>query len=127
MNGNAEAAAGWLRKAESDFAAAEVCIQSGKGLDAACFHCQQAAEKSLKAWLLKQGEPFPFIHDLAELIALCEKRQSGFRELLDDAAALNPFAVTMRYDADFWPDKEEAAAALEQARRIYEFVRGRWT
>lgn len=70
MNGNREAAEGWLRKAESDLANAELCITAGTALDTACFHCQQAAEKALKAWLMAHDQPFPFRHDLEELIPL---------------------------------------------------------
>lgn len=32
-----------LRKAESDLASARLCLSAGEGLDAACFHSQQAA------------------------------------------------------------------------------------
>lgn len=126
MNGNAEAAAGWLRKAESDLEVVEVCIESGKGFDAACFHCQQVAEKSLKAWLVKHDETFPFIHDLAELIGLCARRKADFTQLLSEAKALTPFAIALRYEADFWPAINDVRTALEQARRIYQFVREHW-
>ncbi len=71
MNGNAENARAWLQKAESDLAAAELCLQAKTALDAACFHCQQAAEKSLKAWLIACETEFPFIHDLSKLLSLC--------------------------------------------------------
>ena len=126
MNGNADAARGWLRKAESDLAAAEVCIKSDTALDAACFHCQQAAEKSLKAWLVNENEPFPLIHDLTNLLTLCSVRHPAFNQLLEDAASLNPFAIEMRYDAEFWPNSEEAADAFSQAQRVCDFVRKHW-
>ncbi len=51
----------WLRKAESDYAAA---VQLGRGAqpfhDERCFHCQQAAEKLLK----ELGHTVPKTHDL---------------------------------------------------------------
>jgi len=47
MKNNGDVAQGWIKKAESDFANAELCITNGTALDTACFHCQQAAEKSL--------------------------------------------------------------------------------
>jgi HEPN domain-containing protein len=127
MKDNGDVAQDWLRKAESDFAAAELCFDRSAALDNACFHCQQAAEKSLKAWLIKHDEPFSFIHDLEQLIALCAVRESRFNELLDDGAALTPFAVTLRYDLEFWPSKNDVRTALEQARRVYRFVREHWS
>ena len=126
MKNNGDAAKAWLRKAESDLANAELCINAATALDTACFHCQQAAEKSLKAWLVAQDEPFPLIHDLEELIGLCATRESRFNELANDAATLNPFAITMRYDAEFWPSAEEAAEALARARRFHDFVQAHW-
>jgi HEPN domain-containing protein len=127
MKDNGDVAQDWLRKAESDFAAAELCLDRNTALDTACFHCQQAAEKSLKAWLIAHNEPFPFIHDLEQLIALCTVRESRFNELLDDGAALTPFAITLRYDLEFWPSIDDVRTALEQARRVYRFVREHWS
>src|SRR5207244_968745 len=40
-----------------------------------CFHTQQAAEKAIKARLIRRGIAFPYIHDLAQLLTLVE--QSG--------------------------------------------------
>ncbi|MBI5036108.1 HEPN domain-containing protein [Candidatus Micrarchaeota archaeon] len=39
----------------------------------ACFHCQQALEKALKALLLKQGKKFPKMHSLRELALQADK------------------------------------------------------
>lgn len=127
MKSNADLAEDWLRKAESDLAAADACIDAAKALDAACFHSQQAAEKSLKAWLILRGEPFPRTHNLIELTELCAEQQPRFNELLDDATALNPYAVTGRYAAEFWPSVDEARTAREQAQRIYDFVKSHWS
>lgn len=52
MKDNSDVANDWLRKAESDFAGAQLCLDRNVALDNACFHCQQAAERSLKAWLI---------------------------------------------------------------------------
>lgn len=126
MNGNAEAGRAWLQKAESDLAAAELCVNAGTALDAACFHCQQAAEKSLKAWLVARETTFPFVHDLGKLLTLCSKTTPDFERLRQCALGLTPFAVEMRYDADFWPAASDAAEALQAARAIHQMVAGHW-
>jgi HEPN domain-containing protein len=108
MNGNAEAARAWLKKAESDLVAAELCLSAKKALDAACFHCQQAAEKSLKAWLVAHGTAFPFVHDIGRLITACATVNPAFEAIREQAIRLTPFAVEMRYDAEFWPSFEDA-------------------
>jgi HEPN domain-containing protein len=76
MKDDRDVALGCLRKAESDLANAELCVAAGKSLDTACFHCQQAAEKALKAYLIANKIKFPLIHDL--------------KRLLDDCSRLNP-------------------------------------
>jgi HEPN domain-containing protein len=40
MKDDRDVAFGWLRKADSDLANAELCLAAGKTLDTACFHCQ---------------------------------------------------------------------------------------
>lgn len=58
MKTPADLAKGWLLKAASDLAAARACVAGAVALDVACFHCQQAAEKSVKAFLIFHGWHF---------------------------------------------------------------------
>jgi len=51
---------GWLRKADSDLANLALCIEHEEALDTACFHAQQAAEKTLKAYLVYIRSRVPF-------------------------------------------------------------------
>jgi HEPN domain-containing protein len=122
MKSDWDTAQGWVRKAESDLAAAELCLKAGQSLDTACFHCQQATEKVLKAWLIANAAAFPFSHDLSRLLAICSAKEPGFQAFQADALNLNPYAVEMRYDDEFWPTPTETQAALEAANRIRSFV-----
>ena len=121
MKTAADLARGWLLKAASDLRAAKACLSAGSP-DTACFHCQQTAEKSLKAHLIFHGINFPFTHDLGKLIALCAPKDSAFDSLLADATSLNPYAVEMRYDDEFWPSAEDVAEQLTKAETIHRFV-----
>ena len=51
----------WVDKAEHDLRAAEHLLQFQEGglTDIVCFHCQQCAEKYLKALLVALGVRFP--------------------------------------------------------------------
>jgi HEPN domain-containing protein len=61
----------WLSKAEEDLGAAEILISHKTSyLSAVGFHCQQAAEKFLKAWLTFNQIEFPKTHDLGALLDL---------------------------------------------------------
>ena len=126
MKDNRDVASGWLRKADSDLSNAALCLAAGTALDTACFHCQQAAEKALKAYLVANNEPFPFIHDLKRLLDCCVRVDSSFQTLESMATRLTPFAVLTRYDDEFWPDQTEVEEALGMARTIRAFVQDRF-
>jgi len=121
MKAPADLARGWLLKAASDLRAARACLAAGSP-DTACFHCQQTGEKSLKAFLIFHGINFPFTHDLGKLVTLCAQKDSAFHSLLANAASLNPYAVEMRYDDEFWPAPEDVAEQTGKAETINRFV-----
>ena len=125
MKGNGDVARAWLRKAGSDLANAELCLVAQKALDTACFHCQQAAEKAIKAYLIANHVEFPLVHDLKRLLDCCFSIDPGFATLTEAAVQLNPFAVVTRYDDAFWPEAAEVQEALEFARSVYHFVQER--
>ncbi len=124
MKDRAEVVRGWLRKAESDMIALDASRDAG-ALDAACFHAQQAVEKYLKAYLVWSGVEFPFTHNLAKLVELCAGVDQSFRQLLPTVEPLTPYAVEMRYDAEFWPSGQVVEDARESAVAVREFVLNR--
>ena len=127
MKNNGDLALKWLKMADDEVVAAEALINAGVASAGACFHCQQAAEKSIKAWLIAHNVEPPKTHKLEQLIEVCLQKQLRFSELSSEAKALTPYAVKARYDADFWPSIDQARTALEQARRVYQFVKDHWT
>jgi HEPN domain-containing protein len=61
----------WVRKAEEDIEAARsLAVQAKPPRDIVCFHCQQAAEKYLKALLQEFGVAVPKTHNLNDLLNL---------------------------------------------------------
>ncbi|MBI2980793.1 MAG: HEPN domain-containing protein [Deltaproteobacteria bacterium] len=115
----ADLARGWTRKAESDIAAALRTIESAGPYDTACFHCQQAAEKYLKAFLAWYEQPIPKTHDIEELVFLSSKIQPLLENFDFPAEELSAYAVEMRYDEDFWPDIETAKNALREVEKLW--------
>ena len=116
----------WLTRASHDLAAAEkLSDPDDQLLDAAIYHCQQAAEKALKGWLQSQDAPFPKNHDLEELIARAAKLNADFQRLAAAAETLTPYVSAFRYPGGWeepMPSREEFEVALRHARTIYEFV-----
>lgn len=89
-----EAIQKWLTIAQHDLASAHKLAQEPEPLlDTAICHCQQAAEKALKALLVFHDLPFEKTHDLEVLMGLAGSRAAGFSELLESADRLPPMQL----------------------------------
>jgi len=75
MNGPADLAKGWLRKADSDIGTARVVLAGDGPFDTAYLDVDQLAE-------------------------------------------ITPYAVELRYDPGFWPDRATAQDAVDAASRV---------
>jgi len=117
------AVAEWISKAEGDFATAgrEIRARKSPNYDAVCFHCQQCAEKYLKAVLQANNKHMPKIHFLLELMALVMKFDSSYEMLRADLETLEDYSVRFRYPGEF-AEKDEAQAAYQAAKVVREFV-----
>jgi len=111
-----------MTKARHDLTAAQVMLDQELP-DIVCFHAQQAVEKCLKALLLTHNLPYPFRHDLGELLALLPEVPLPFRDLENDLKKLTPFATIERYENLLEPDAETAVAAVSLAELVYRTVR----
>lgn len=114
----------WIDKAEGDFhtASREARVRKMPNYDAVCFHCQQCAEKYLKAFLQEQDQPFGRTHDLIELLELCLPLDSTFEFQRDVLKDLTKYAVEFRYPGEL-AVREDARAALHAIRTFRDFVR----
>jgi len=91
----------WLRKAEGDLRAAEHLLEVEQDdFFTATFHAQQAAEKFLKALLVRFQIPFPKTHNIEQLLDLATPSAASIQEELASATLLTPFGVEFRYPGD---------------------------
>src|SRR5262249_20151108 len=91
----------WVRKAESDFQLATAIARGTEPFpDAQCFHCQQSAEKYLKALLEERGLAVPRTHLLKDLLALLAPHHPALTGLRRGLTFLTRFAVVTRYPGD---------------------------
>jgi HEPN domain-containing protein len=114
----------WLLKAKHDLGSAEL-LSSGDEfyLDTAVYHCQQAAEKSLKAYLTLKDTPFQKIHDLSVLIDQCGVLDTAFLQISNVSEILTPYATTFRYPGDVLePEFHEVIEAINLAKMVLDFV-----
>ncbi len=115
----------WVEKAENDLRNAEYVMNLAEDCpnDTVCFHCQQCAEKYLKALLISRGIVFPRTHDLVVLFNLASNI-SGLALRVEHVNPLNRYSVEARYPGDWDPiDCYEAGEALEAARNIRNAVK----
>jgi HEPN domain-containing protein len=117
--------AAWVRKAEADLAIArrESAVKPPVH-DGVCFHCQQAAEKYLKALLQEQGHVIPRTHSLHHLLAPLLPRNAELKALHRGLRMMGRFAVDVRYP-EFNATKRQASAALRWAGRVRREIRVR--
>jgi len=116
---------GWLRKAENDLEVAQALMAgAGEYGQAVGFHCQQAAEKFMKAFLVRHQMEFPKTHDLEALRGLIGQSDEKLAEALAFVDWLTPFGVEARYPGTI-PDVERGTAqrAITDAERARRLVR----
>lgn len=106
----------WLQKSVADLRRAESLLSAdAPDVEDALFHCQQAAEKALKAFLTWHDQPFRKTHDLEALGQQCTAIDPTLGAPLENADVLTEYAWAFRY-----PDSPPAPseAEVQQARRL---------
>lgn len=115
----------WVLKAEEDIESARILAALAKPKrDAACFHCQQAAEKYLKALLQEIGLAVPRTHELEDLLDLLLRHDGTLVPLRRSLRSLTPYAVNFRYPG-VRATTRRMHAALRHAERVRAELRAR--
>ena len=90
-------------------------------LDSTCFHCQQAVEKYLKAYLIFKEVNFKKTHDIDYLLEECAKFDKEFNHI--DVKNINDFAVDIRYpDDSTMQELEVATEYIQIAKHVKQLV-----
>lgn len=109
----------WIKKAETDLKSAQVAFDATI-YDDACFHCQQCAEKSLKALHIKLTKELEKIHDLTALA----KSVSAPSEICAICNDLNPYYIATRYPGSDEPiEREEALEAINKSKKVLGWIK----
>jgi HEPN domain-containing protein len=118
----------WVRFAQMDFDAAKnmSVLHKPKPLEIICYHCQQSAEKILKAYAIAQGEPLIKTHDINLILKQCVKYDQQFDDYAKTCIKLTDYAVAARYPAgEDSVTEDDMNAALKDATEILEFTKSR--
>lgn len=112
----------YLQKALEDEVLLDEVLASPRVSDTVIgFHCQQAAEKLLKALLSNLMVRFRRTHDLRELMDLLTDNGHALPEALADLDILTPYAVEFRYE--FLPQEQETPLDRQEARELVQRLR----
>lgn len=119
----------WLLRASHDLQNARIVGAVPDGpLDTAIYHCQQAAEKALKGWLVAQGATVEKTHDLRRLLGQAAVLAAEFNHLIEATELLTPYASAFRYPGltdEPMPSRDEFDEALRHAEAVVAFVLSR--
>ncbi len=115
----------WLAKANEDFDFASSVIEDSPYYAQICFHFQQAAEKYLKAFIVANELEFKKIHDLIELLNICQSKEPLLSKIQDNCTFLSRFYIDTRYPVH-WPinyTKEDAIKSQQEAKNIADTIK----
>jgi HEPN domain-containing protein len=114
----------WLNRAKSNLLLART-QKVGIYLEDLCFNTQQAVEKAIKALLIQRAIPFPYVHDIAQLLTLLEQAGLEIPPSVKPAERLTRFAVFTRYPGIASPIRpEEFTEAVSIAAEVIQWVEG---
>lgn len=117
----------WISKGDHDLGTAKITyLHIPEYLDIVTFHCQQAVEKYLKAYLIFQSTAFRFSHDLIYLLDLITQKDSDFESYYDAVSELQGYAVEIRYPSEtIYLSKEKVEKAMIIAKDVGNLLQGK--
>ena len=110
----------WLDKANDDLRSAEYLstMHHPTPDEIICFHCQQSAEKYLKAFMFSHDIEPEKTHDLEELYIICQKYNASFSSLLLSLQFLNEYSVIPRYPNELEITNADMKTAIQYAKDV---------
>ena len=113
----------WVRFASEDYKTAKFLTgMVPEPLEIICFHCQQSAEKALKAYLVYKDIQPPKTHDLDELIDLCSGNEA-IQNLREICISLNDYSVITRYPSSQELIVEDREMAINAAKAVLGIIK----
>jgi HEPN domain-containing protein len=87
-----------------------------------CYHCQQSAEKIMKAYILALDLEIVKTHHLEKLNSIIQDKDSDIFHSVTFLNELSRYATTTRYPDDFEDiDKQEAEEAIMKSKDVLAF------
>lgn len=117
----------WVEMAQTDLRVARHLFDTCYPMpyEVICYHCQQSAEKAIKALIISKGAPggMPKLHDLSFLLNQIKKLVDVEDRIYDYADALTPYGISVRYPNELFLEKRHAEKAIQMADEILAWVK----
>lgn len=122
-NNSLKLAKEWLIKGQNDFKAAKILYREKGPSDTLCFHCHQAVEKYLKAYLVFKNIHFEKIHHLWQLAKRCSKDDKEFLNFEKELKTLTAYYIESRYPPEVKVySSKECKEVLVIAEKLTQFI-----
>jgi HEPN domain-containing protein len=117
----------WIKFSDTDLATAKHLYENMRPmpLEIICYHCQQSAEKALKAYLIFLRLKPPKTHDIILLRNECEGIDKSFETIAENCINLNDYSTQPRYPMEIEITEEDTLLALRDSEIINVFVNGK--
>ena len=117
----------WIRFSDMDLMTAKHLHETlhPQPLEIICYHCQQSAEKALKAFWIYSGVRPQKTHDLKQLCEFCENIDNSFTEIMLACIRLTDYGIQPRYPMEIEITDDDTLLALQDGEKINEFIKGK--
>lgn len=115
----------WVASAERDRDSVYILLESSKPpYEIIAFHCQQCAEKYLKALFVQHDRKPLFVHDLLRLNRGMQDLYPALADIEAECERLTPFGTVTRYPGSIMePSAEHMPQAIEWTESVRRAVR----
>lgn len=110
----------WINSAQEDLDGIALTSQVPL-LAHTCYHCGQAVEKMLKAYIIAKTNELTKTHDLVSLIKKCERISPDFGQFRNICTDISTFS-TIRYPPRKNITKQDMEETIERTREIVDFT-----
>ena len=114
----------WIRYALANYNAAVnmARLHNPVPIEIVCYHCQQAAEKILKAYVIAKKETYIKTHDLVTLLNQCKQHSPDFDKCAKSCMKLTTYASLSRYPSYVEITGDQMKQALKAVLSIVTFI-----
>jgi HEPN domain-containing protein len=110
----------WLARDDAQ----DALLLAGKGRRNAAYHCEQAAEKFVKALLVWKGIDFPATEHRIDVLLECLPEDDEWMTQIESLEWLSAYATTYRYPSDAGNIKQppESVRVTEEAKEVLALI-----